>query len=61
VEEGEAAFAEKMGWKMWKQAMLHRGLMNMGNSSIKNWVVNSMLKTWTEHRGKMEFPKKSFN
>src|SRR3954452_11965699 len=61
VEEGEAAFSEKMGWKMWKQAMLHRSMMNMGNSSIKNWVVNSMLKAWTEHRGKMEFPKKSFN
>jgi L-lactate dehydrogenase complex protein LldF len=61
VEEGQTVFAEKMGWKMWKQAMLHRGLMNFGNSSIKNWVVNSMLKAWTEHRGKMEFPKKSFN
>jgi L-lactate dehydrogenase complex protein LldF len=61
VDEGESNFAERMGWKMWKQAMLHRGLMNVGNARIKNWVVNSMLKGWTEHRGNMEFPRKSFN
>jgi L-lactate dehydrogenase complex protein LldF len=61
VDEGQSNFAERMGWKMWKQAMLHRGMMNMGNARIKNWVVNSMLKGWTQHRGSMEFPKKSFN
>lgn len=61
VDEGQSNFSERMGWKMWKQAMLHRGMMNMGNASIKNWVVNALLKGWTEHRGKMEFPKKSFN
>jgi L-lactate dehydrogenase complex protein LldF len=61
VDEGESSFAERMGWKMWKQAMLHRSLMNIGNARIKNWVVNSMLKGWTQHRGNMEFPKKSFN
>jgi L-lactate dehydrogenase complex protein LldF len=61
VDEGESSFAERMGWKMWKQAMLHRGMMNMGNQKIKNWVVNSLVKGWTEHRGRMEFPKKSFN
>lgn len=61
VEEGESVFAERMGWKMWRQAMLRRKLMNMGNSAIKNWVVNSLLKSWTKNRGNMEFPKKSFN
>jgi L-lactate dehydrogenase complex protein LldF len=61
VEEGKSGFAERMGWKMWKQAMLRRKFMNMGNSSLKNWVVNSVLKGWTESRGRMEFPKKSFN
>ncbi|MET0395087.1 MAG: LutB/LldF family L-lactate oxidation iron-sulfur protein [Chitinophagaceae bacterium] len=61
VEEGEAAFAEKMAWKMWKQAILHRRLMNTGSATIKNWVVNKLVKGWTAHRGNLVFPKKSFN
>ena len=61
VDEGNASFAERTGWKLWKQAMLKRSLMNMGNRKIKNWVVNTLLKGWKEHRSEMEFPKKSFN
>ncbi|HEY5969160.1 MAG TPA: LUD domain-containing protein, partial [Chitinophagaceae bacterium] len=61
VDEGNSSFAERTGWKLWKQAMLKRNLMNMGNRTIKNWVVNTLLKGWKEHRSEMEFPKKSFN
>lgn len=61
VEEGHSSFAEKMAWKMWKQGMLRRKWMNMANGKMKNWVVNTMVKGWKEHRGEMEFPKKSFN
>jgi L-lactate dehydrogenase complex protein LldF len=61
VDEGYNGFAERTGWKLWKQAMLRRSLMNMGNRKIKNWVVNTLLKGWKEHRSKIEFPKKSFN
>lgn len=61
VDDGHSDFAERMGWKVWKQAMLHRSWMNMGNSKMKNWVVNALLKGWKEHRSAMEFPKKSFN
>ena len=61
VDEGDSSFAERTGWKLWKQAMLKRSLMNMGNRTIKNWVVNTLLKGWKEHRSGMEFPKKSFN
>lgn len=61
VDNGDASLAESTGWKLWKQAMLKRSLMNMGNKQIKNWVVNNLLKGWKEHRSKMEFPKKSFN
>jgi L-lactate dehydrogenase complex protein LldF len=61
VDEGGSSFAERTGWKLWKQAMLKRRLMNMGNRKIKDWVVNTLLKGWKEHRSKMEFPKKSFN
>ncbi|HKC35866.1 MAG TPA: LutB/LldF family L-lactate oxidation iron-sulfur protein [Chitinophagaceae bacterium] len=61
VDEGDTSFAERTGWKLWKQAMLKRNMMNMGSRKIKNWVVNTLLKGWKEHRSEIEFPKKSFN
>lgn len=61
VEEGYSKFSERMAWKMWKQGMLRRGWMNAAGSKTKNWVVNTLVKGWSAHRGKMEFPKKSFN
>lgn len=61
VEEGHSLFAERMAWKMWKLGMLRRKWMNMAGSGIKNRVVNTMVKGWSAHRGRMEFPKKSFN
>lgn len=61
VEEGDSSFTEKMAWKIWKQAMLHRGLMNTGGSKIKNWMVNRFSTAWTKHRGELDFPRKSFN
>jgi L-lactate dehydrogenase complex protein LldF len=61
VEAGHSTFSEKMAWKMWKQGMLRRKWMNMAGGNIKSWVVNSLVKGWKEHRGDMEFPKKSFN
>jgi len=61
VDEGNSNFAERTGWKLWKRAMLNRSLMNLGNAKIKNWVVNSLLKGWKEHRSPMKFPKRSFN
>ena len=61
VEEGYSGFSEKMGWKLWKIGMLRRKWMNMAKGSTKEWIVNSVLKDWKQHRGKMEFPPKSFN
>ncbi len=61
VEEGGAAFAERLTWKVWKRAMLNRRLMNMGTSGIKNKVVNGLAKEWTKHRADLKFPPKSFN
>jgi len=61
VDKGFSSFSEKMGWKLWKQGMLHRSWMNNASSVIKDKVINSMVKGWKEHRGKMEFPKRSFN
>ncbi len=61
VEQGFSSFAERMAWKMWKQGMLHRNWMNMAGGRVKNWVVNSLVKGWSAHRGKIEFPSRSFN
>lgn len=61
VEEGHSSFNEKMGWKMWKMGMLRRKWMDMAGGGTKEWIVNSVIKGWKEHRGKLEFPKKSFN
>ena len=61
VESGYGTFTEKMAWKMWKQGMLHRRWMNIANGKIKNKLVNSLMKSWTAHRGKLDFPQKTFN
>jgi L-lactate dehydrogenase complex protein LldF len=61
VKEGHSPFAEKMAWKVWKMAMLRRGLMNLANGNTKSWVINKIGKAWTEHRSELQFPKKSFN
>ena len=61
AEEGKADFTEKIAWKMWKQAMMRRGWMNMVNGNTKGWFINKVATTWTHSRGKLDFPKKSFN
>jgi len=61
VEEGDSPFAEKMAWKFWKLAMMHRRLMNTGSGTLKRKVVNSLIKGWKDTRGELDFPDKSFN
>ena len=61
VEEGDAAWGEKMAWKIWKQSCLSRKKMNMGNRKMKNWLVNKVFKGWTAHRGELDFSEKTFN
>ncbi len=61
VEEGNAAWSEKLAWKIWKAASLRRGMMNMGSRSMKNRLVNKIFKGWTKHRGDLDFSSKTFN
>lgn len=61
VDKGYSSFGERMAWKMWKRGMLKRSMMNMASGSIKNWIVNNLLKGWKDHRGEITFPQKSFN
>jgi L-lactate dehydrogenase complex protein LldF len=61
VVSGESDFSEKFAWKIWKQSSLSRRLMNQGNATIKNWVINKMFKAWTAQRGDLSFSSKTFN
>jgi L-lactate dehydrogenase complex protein LldF len=61
VDEGDATFAEKMAWKGWKQAMLHRSFMNMGTGGMKSWMINTFMKDWKNRRSPLQFPKKTFH
>lgn len=62
VKEGHGGFTEGTIWKLWKMAMLSRGLMNSAGGGIKTKVVNKLFKdSWAAHRSELEFPKKSFN
>lgn len=61
VEAGHSSFSEKIAWKMWKQGMLRRKWMNSAGGSTKSWIVNTLVKGWSTHRSKLEFPEKSFN
>ena len=61
VEEGLVTGTEKIAWKMWRIASLHRKMMNMGNGNLKNWMVNKVFKGWNKHRGDLDFSKKTFN
>ena len=61
VQQDLPSFAEKIAWKLWKVASLKRSMMNMGNGSIKNKIVNGLFKGWTKQRSDLEFSKKTFN
>jgi L-lactate dehydrogenase complex protein LldF len=61
VKEGHSTLAERLAWKMWRQASLHRGMMNMGSAKTKNWLVNKLFKNWTAHRSHLDFSPKTFN
>ena len=61
VEMGLASWSERIAWKVWRKASLSRKLMNKGNSSTKNWLVNNLFKGWTTHHGNLQFADKTFN
>ena len=61
VASGAAGFAERMAWKIWKQASLSRSLMNSGNGKMKTWIVNKLFTGWQKHRAQLIFPARTFN
>jgi L-lactate dehydrogenase complex protein LldF len=61
VEEGLSDFSEKIAWKAWKIACLHRKWMNLGNGKIKNIFVNKLFSGWNNTRADLHFSEKTFN
>ena len=61
VKDGYTSLSEKLAWKIWRKASLSRGMMNMGSSGLKNWMVKKAFKAWTAHRDQLEFAPKTFN
>ncbi len=61
VENGLADWNERIAWKAWKLANLHRKLLNLANGKMKNKVVNKVFTEWTKNRGELHFSQKSFN
>jgi L-lactate dehydrogenase complex protein LldF len=61
VDEGLSNRWEQLGFGLWKKAMLNRTLMNMGGSSLKQWVLDILFKnTWSKRRREPILPPKSF-
>jgi L-lactate dehydrogenase complex protein LldF len=60
-DSGMGPVTEKWAWKAWKLASLHRGLMNSGNSMIKNKVINTLFSNWSKERAPLSFSPKTFN
>ncbi len=55
-------FVEDKTWKVWKFAMLNRGVLDSAGAGIKNKVVNKLFKkSWGAHRGELQFAPKNFN
>lgn len=61
VQNRLSSLGERMAWKMWQTASLHRSMMNAGNGRVKNWMVNKVFKGWTTHRADLDFSEKTFN
>lgn len=61
VEQGNTDLSEKIAWKIWKISNLHRSFLNLGNSKMKNKIVNKLFTSWTASRGDLNFTDKTFN
>ncbi len=62
VEDNLNGFKENLSWRLWRDAMMSRRILNSASAGIKSKVVNRMFKdTWAKHRGEIHFAERSFN
>jgi L-lactate dehydrogenase complex protein LldF len=61
VDEKLTTLTERVAWRLWRMASTNRTMMNLGNATIKNKVINTLFKSWNIHRAPLDFAKKTFN
>jgi len=60
--DGFNGFKENTSWRLWRDAMMSRRILNVAGPNLKNKVVNKLFKdTWALHRGNIQFAERSFN
>jgi L-lactate dehydrogenase complex protein LldF len=58
----EGSLREKLAWRIFRQGVMQRSLMNLANGKMKNFVFQKMFaKAWGPRREHPIFPPKSFN
>ncbi len=62
AEEQLNGLSENMTWRLWRDAMMHRSLLNIAGANMKGKVVNKIFKnSWGKNRGDINFAPASFN
>ena len=61
VISGDSSLAERLAWKIWKTASMHRSMMNTGKGSFKNKVVNKLFTKWAINHEALDFAPTTFN
>lgn len=61
VKQNNPPLSEKIAWKAWKLASLHRPLMDIASPSIKNNVAKWLFSGWNNHREPLHFSPKTFH
>jgi L-lactate dehydrogenase complex protein LldF len=62
IEENLGNKWERLGFQLWKKAMLNRSLMNFGGSRIKQWAIEILFKnSWSKRRSDPILAPKSFH
>jgi len=62
AQEGLNGFKENTSWRLWRDAMMSRRILNSAGANLKNKVVNKLFKdTWALHRGNIQFAERPFN
>ena len=55
-------FKENMTWRLWRDAMMSRSILNAAGAGMKSKIVNKIFKdSWGKHRGAIQFADRSFN
>ncbi len=62
TEEQLNGTVENITWRLWRDAMMSRRIMNLAGPGIKNKVINKLFAaSWVKHRGELQFAERSFN